>query len=87
MRGYIFLNEIYEDLGFESTETGNVVGWLLGNGDSHVDFGIFRGDQTIDFVNGREATILLDFNVDGSILSLIDQIDQSKKRGFTPWQR
>jgi Family of unknown function (DUF6353) len=87
MRGYLFLNEVYEGLGILPTETGNVVGWLLGNGDSYVDFGIFSGQGSVDFVNGREAAILLDFNVDGSILGLIDQIDAGKKRGFTPWQR
>lgn len=88
MKGYVFLNEVYEELGLQLTDAGEVVGWLLGNGDGYIDFGIFNESQkAIDFVNGRESAILLDFNVDGSILDLIDQIDHSKKRGFTPWQR
>lgn len=89
MRGYLFLNEVYDALGIPRSKAGDVVGWLLGNGDNFVDFGIFRGDnqKAIDFVNGRESAILLDFNVDGPINELIQQIDHTKKRGFTPWQR
>ncbi len=87
MRGYLFLNEVYEDLGVYPTEAGEVVGWFLGNGDGFVDYGIFDGERTNDFVNGREASVLLDFNVDGAIYHLMDQIDHNKKRGFTPWQR
>jgi len=87
MRGYVFLNEVYEDLGILRTEAGDVVGWFLGNGDSFIDFGIFTAGGSASFVNGREASILLDFNVDGSIYHLLDQIDHTKKKGFTPWQR
>lgn len=86
MRGYVFLNEVYEDLGILRTEAGDVVGWFLGNGDSFIDFGLTAGGNA-SFINGREAAILLDFNVDGSIYHLLDQIDHSKKKGFTPWQR
>lgn len=71
VRGYVFLNEVYRALGIEETKAGQVVGWMLGKGDNYVDFGIFdniANPQVRDFVNGREHSILLDFNVDGDIL-------------------
>lgn len=69
-KGYLFLNEVYEALGLPWSQAGQVVGWKKpGNGDNHVDFGIYQiGDESSRaFVNGVEATILLDFNVDGII--------------------
>jgi hypothetical protein len=74
-RGHLFLNEVYDMLGFEHSSAGAVVGWVVGNGDGHVDFGLFddkTGTGAVrDFVNGREGSILLDFNVDGVVYNLI----------------
>jgi len=72
-RGHIFLNEVYDMLGIPRSQAGAVVGWVLGEGDDFVDFGIFnRDDDKIrDFVNGYETNILLDFNVTGVIYDLI----------------
>lgn len=72
-RGHLFLNEVYDMLGLERTKPGAVVGWVWGNGDNYVDFGIFddKSDRIRDFVNGRESSILLDFNVDGVIYDKI----------------
>lgn len=70
-RGHVFLNEIYDDLGFEHTPEGAVVGWLLGgNGDNHIDFSIFTPINA-NFVNGDGTGCLLDFNVDGVIYDQI----------------
>lgn len=84
--GHLFLNEVYDMLGIPRTRAGAVVGWVLGQGDDFVDFGIFDvtlegyindivndtiGEQRRDFVNGRRNCILLDFNVDGVIYDLI----------------
>lgn len=68
-KGHIFLNEVYDMLGFEHTQIGAVTGWVLGDGDDYVDFGLY--DQTRpdvrQFINGQENIILLDFNVSGVI--------------------
>lgn len=72
--GYLFLNEVYEALGFQKTIAGQSIGWIYDEkypvGDNYVDFGIFNSDdeQTHRFVNGFEPYVVLDFNVDGPIL-------------------
>lgn len=74
-RGHIFLNEVYDSLGIPRTKEGAIVGWVLNQGgDNFVDFGIFddlTNPQVRDFVNGREYSILLDFNVDGVVFDKI----------------
>ncbi len=77
-KGHLFLNEVYDMLDIERTKAGQVVGWVYDEehpvGDNFVDFGIYALDnpKARDFVNGRERAILLDFNVDGDILSLMN---------------
>ena len=80
LNGYVFLNDVYRALGFESTPYGAVVGWYksknmdeMSGRDGFVDFGIFNPDneRARAFVNGYERSILLDFNVDGIIYDLI----------------
>lgn len=69
-KGYVFLNEVYEMLGFQKTRAGQEVGWVKdGDGDNYIDFGIFdlHDKQKRRFVNGYEKSIWLDFNVDGTI--------------------
>lgn len=70
-RGYLFLNDVYDMLGIERSQAGQVVGWFLnGDGDNFVDFGIFEAHNAA-FVNGYERNLLLDFNVDGVIINKI----------------
>jgi hypothetical protein len=72
-RGHVFLNEVYDRLGFERTKAGQHVGWVMAKGgDNYIDFGIYNGNErSRAFVNRNERSILLDFNVDGVILDLI----------------
>lgn len=76
-RGHLFLNEVYDMLGFNRTKAGQVVGWVYDEecpvGDNFVDFGIYNLDnpRARDFVNGHERNIILDFNVDGNIWELL----------------
>lgn len=70
-RGHVFLNEVYDDLGFDRTPAGSQVGWLLnGEGDGYIDFGIYDEENDL-FVNGLERSCWLDFNVDGIIYEMI----------------
>lgn len=79
--GYLFLNEVYEALGFSSTKAGAVVGWYIpkegaeddNNGDYYVDFGIFSKNGSVRFINDEEDSIILDFNVRGSIYDLLEE--------------
>ena len=68
-RGYLFLNEVYEMLGFEYTDAGQVVGWRAGEGDGYISFGIenLADANNNAFVNGLDPNVLLDFNVQGPI--------------------
>lgn len=79
-RGHVFLNEVYDALGFDRSEAGQLVGWVWNKdntemeaGDGYIDFGIFDGNDCAKraFVNGDERSILLDFNIDGMIYDLI----------------
>ena len=76
-QGYLFLNDVYQMLGIPKTKAGQIVGWVYNTADkyadNYVDFGIYDlyNEKARDFVNGREKSILLDFNVDGNILDMI----------------
>lgn len=72
-RGHVFLNEVYDAFDIPRTQAGQMVGWVRGNGDSFIDFGVYdlNDENKRAFVNGFERSILLDFNVDGVIYNLI----------------
>lgn len=74
--GALFLNEVYEQLGFETESYGQIIGWLRtdigrGVGDGFISFGILDHEGNIkpEVLSGRP--ILLDFNVDGVVWDLI----------------
>ena len=82
--GYLFLNDVYEMLGFPRTTEGQIVGWVFDpnneiddhNGDNYVDFGIYDAlykdaQAKRDFINAVEPCVWLDFNVDGVMYDLI----------------
>lgn len=83
-QGNLFLNEVYDMLGFKRTQAGAAVGWIYDPrhpiGDDFVDFGMYevRREKAVDFVNGYERSFILDFNVVGDITSLLaDHQDES----------
>lgn len=81
-RGYLTLNEALEELGFEPTSAGLLVGWIYKKnsdenpeGDNYVDFGLDEEREYVRyFLDGDEPSVWLDFNVQGNIMSLIENI-------------
>lgn len=69
-KGYLFLNDVYKELGIKESKAGQVVGWVYDKnndvGDNYVSFGIFETNRSTE--DGVEPTIILDFNVDGYIM-------------------
>lgn len=74
VNGFVFLSDVYEDLGMERVKESIVTGWVLnGDGDDYIDFG-FMTDQSPEatlFRNGVERSVRLNFNIDGVIWDLI----------------
>lgn len=78
-QGFLFLNDVYKELGFEPTQAGQLVGWIYDPdrkdvGDNCVSFGLYdpkRGPALGEFINGNEKSVFLDFNVDGVIIDRI----------------
>ena len=72
-RGYLYLSEVYEALGFPETDTSRVVGWKAGfNPDGSkeipvIDFGLDR-PLPDDWKHSKEKAIYLDFNCQGLII-------------------
>lgn len=67
VRHHVFLNEVLEELGFEHTQEGAIVGWVIDDDTpNYIDFGFFTGNAN-RFVNGDERAVILDFNVNGVI--------------------
>lgn len=68
-RGHVFLNEVYDALGFPHTPQGAVLGWIDGEGDDCIDFGLYDSNKESvrRFVNGVDNVIMLEFNHDGVI--------------------
>lgn len=73
-RGHVFLNEVYDALDIPRSKEGAIVGWRKNGKDGYIDFGIFdknMSPRVLDFFQGNEQAILLDFNVDGVIYDKI----------------
>lgn len=70
-KGYLILNDVYDMLGLPPTKEGHIIGWIYCEdeanpmGDNYVDFGLNNND--VLFSDDDESSLVLDFNVDGSI--------------------
>ena len=68
VRGHVFLNEVYDRLGFDRSTAGAVVGWVDNKDHTKkIDFGV----EEFCKVYNTDGGIELDFNVDGVIYDLI----------------
>jgi hypothetical protein len=57
-RGHVFLNDVYDQLGFKRTPDGAITGWIYGAGfHNYISFGNLAVSQG--------TSIPLEFNVDG----------------------
>lgn len=78
-KGRLFVNDVNEALGFPLTAAGQVAGWVYDEehpiGDNCIDFGLFDLDnpRAVDFINGYERSIIIDYNCDGNILKYLDE--------------
>lgn len=75
-RGYLYLSEVFEMLGFKETATSRVTGWIMDPDDTlsdhHVLFGLDSNDpMTQAFLRGDETAVWLEFNVDGPIIDKV----------------
>ena len=69
-QGYIYLQDVYNNLGLFDKFAPDGVGWCAGLGDDYVDFGIYS-IRNGDALTHLESVYWLDFNVDGYILPYI----------------
>lgn len=76
--GVLFLNEVYDWLGFERVYEGWDVGWIYdpANPNLHnfVDFGLYdknKSDEIEAFLYGDEKSVWLDFNIDGLVRDVL----------------
>jgi hypothetical protein len=75
---HVFLNDVLKALGYPPTRVGQEVGWNYNpdsENDGYIDFRITESYVTDDY-GSRRKVILLDFNVDGSILNKVDWPDR-----------
>jgi hypothetical protein len=77
-KGYIMLNDVYKMLGLGYTTAGAYTGWIWNNkngGDNYVDFGFLDKEGELrDEVVTPDGSIWLDFNVDGVVADLLDEV-------------
>lgn len=77
---HVFFNDVLKTLGYPPTRVGQVVGWKYDpnnedEGDGYIDFRI--SEAYVEDEHGtRRKVVMLDFNVDGSILDTVDWPDK-----------
>lgn len=92
-KGYVWLNDIYKDLGIDIDGNFCGIGWInpsfLGkeyedySGDGYIDFGLFGdhvSDQAKYWREGKTDSVILDFNVDGPVYHLVNMVIDNYNR-------
>jgi hypothetical protein len=70
-RGHVFLNEVYDALGFERTRQAAILGWIYkSEGMGYIDFGLHE-DRNLGPTGELIEEPFLTFNVDGVIFDKI----------------
>jgi len=75
--GVMFLNEVLTALGLPRTSAGQILGWVYDPDiTSKIDASIYNAVHnldagTINFLDGDEPNVWLNFNVDGNVLELV----------------
>lgn len=81
-KGRVYLNDVYDMLGLERSEAGQVVGWVDNSpsGDGYIDFGVWNGSvyDGMEWVTGNSEGIMLDFNVDGVVLDIFKKMKEDR---------
>lgn len=85
-RGYVFLYEILDDIGYDYGELNTVWGWYYDPespiyGSNEVSFGIFNLYQrkNREFVNELNPNVILNFNCDCDLTDLYLDFDRRKR--------
>lgn len=78
-KGYVFLNDVYEGLGFDRVPSGQLLGWVRKDlqrpdldqvGDGYIDFGIFDTEDiseriaSVSEYSAEDIDVVLEFNID-----------------------
>lgn len=78
IKKFLYLNEVYDMLGFEPTEAGQIVGWMYDDHrkDGYVTFNHRNQnyESSCRFMDGECPEVILDFNVDGPITKYFKKI-------------
>lgn len=84
LTGYVFLNDILEELGLPKTKAGQEVGWVIQpndehEGDNYIDFGIENVDNVDKETMKFTRNFVLHFNCDGYILDTFEHAFEGDK--------
>lgn len=84
LNGYVFLNEVLEEIGLPKTKAGQEVGWVMQpndehTGDNYIDFGITPVDDVNKETMKFTRNFVLHFNCDGYILDTFEHAFEGEK--------
>jgi hypothetical protein len=80
--GYMFLNDVYKYIGCDLSWAGQSVGWTYNKEhQGYISFGLddVHDEGVRRFVNGYERSVLLDFNVEGNIMNIVDWYNKDRE--------